>query len=120
MILVDTSVWISHLRVGEPLLKSHLLDGNVVCHPFIVGELACGKIKNRKEFFTLIHALPVIDKLTHDEVIKFIELHQLMDAGIGYVDVHLLGSALLSEIPLWTFDRKLMKAAKKLKVHFQN
>ena len=110
-ILVDTSVWINHLREGDQNL-SHLLEqGLVACHPFIVGEIACGGIKNRQEIINLLNDLPSTEILDHSDIIDFIESRKIMNKGIGYIDVHLLGSALVSDTPLWTFDKALRKIA---------
>lgn len=111
MILVDTSVWISHLRYGAPHLKELLNNGEVSCHPFIIGELACGNLKNRSEILTLLHALPMAIMAEHTEVLEFIESHRLMGLGLGLIDIHLLASSLLSEISLWSLDKRLKKAA---------
>ncbi len=115
MILVDTSVWIQHLRHGNETLKSLLYDGKVSCHPFISGELACGSIKNRHEVLALLDSLPVSPFAEHGEVLEFIETRLLYRRGIGWVDAHLLASALLSSSQLWTNDLPLKKVA--LAVH---
>jgi predicted nucleic acid-binding protein len=114
MVLVDTAIWVSHLKKGDAVLKPLLEDGEVLCHPFIIGELACGNLKNRNEILSLLKALPQAKVAGHDEVMKFIEIHSLAGAGLGYVDVHLLASAMLSKSPLWTTDKSLSTAAKKL------
>jgi predicted nucleic acid-binding protein len=119
MALVDTSIWVSHFRDGSPQLKSLLRNGRVVCHPFIIGELACGNLKNRKEILTLLQALPRVTTAGHEEVLHFIEQHQLMALGLGYVDAHLLAAAKLSGIPLWTKDKRLIEAAKRLSVSYK-
>ncbi len=114
MLLVDTSVWISHLRYVDFSLQK-LLDGNkVASHPFIVGELACGNISNRAEIISLMQSLPMVDVVEHEELLVFIERHQLMGKGLGFVDVHLLAAAMLAGIPLWTQDRKLKQACARL------
>ena len=95
------------------------MDGKVACHPFIVGELACGRLQNRKEILSLLETLPSVTQAEHEEVLHLIEVHRLMGLGLGYVDVHLLASALLSGIPLWTEDKRLQKAALTLEVCFQ-
>lgn len=87
------------------------MNGRVVCHPFIVGELACGNLRNRDEILTLLRSLPMAVTADHEEILSFIEMHRLMGEGLGYVDVHLLASALLSRIEIWTEDRNLKKAA---------
>ena len=98
-ILVDTSVWIKHLRESEKNLVRLLEQGLVTCHPFIIGELACGGIKNRHEILSLLNDLPSTDILDHYDIMEFIEYRKIMNKGIGYVDVHLLGSALVTETP---------------------
>ena len=119
MVLVDTAIWVSHLKEGDAGLKSLLEDGEVLCHPFIIGELACGNLKNRAEILSLLEALPQAKPAGHDEVMEFIEIHNLAGTGLGYVDVHLLASALLSRSPLWTADRSLGAAAKKLGIEYE-
>lgn len=118
MVLVDTSIWVSHLKDSHPGLKEILFEGKVVCHPFVIGELACGNFQNRRKILTLMKALPVAIQAEHKEVLHFIETHHLMGIGLGYIDVHLLASALLSGISLWTHDIPLKKAARKLEVNF--
>lgn len=107
MVLIDTSVWVAHLRHGDIKLKSLLNDSRVVCHPFIIGELACGNLKNRAEILSLLHALPMAISVEHEEAMQFIENHLLMGKGLGYIDIHLLASAILTKVPLWTLDKKL-------------
>ena len=114
MVLVDTSVWVSHFRKTHDGLVELLNNGEVVCHPFIVCELACGNLKNRKTVISLMEALPVAFPVEHEEVIAFIEAHRLMGKGLGYMDVHLLAAALLTGVSLWTLDKKLDKAAQEL------
>ena len=114
MVLVDTSVWVSHLRETHAGLVHLLNDGEVACHPFIVGELACGNVKNRTAILSLLEALPMALLAEHEEVLAFIDNHGLMRKGLGYIDVHLLASAVLSGLTLWTFDKKLEKAAEVL------
>jgi len=119
MVLVDTSVWVSHLRDGDSLLENLLNLGMVVCHPFVVGELAFGNLKKRSEILTLLNALPFAKMATHEEVMEFIDLRQLMGKGLGYVDVHLLSSAMLSETPILTYDQKLHGIAAKLNINYR-
>jgi len=116
MILVDTSVWVSHLRKGNSYLVSLLNDGDVACCPFIIGELSCGNLKNRREILSLLSSLPEAVQANHEEVMQFVENHNLMGSGIGYIDAHLLASAVLSGISIWTLDKKLRAAALKLGV----
>ncbi|MFH1954414.1 MAG: type II toxin-antitoxin system VapC family toxin [Pseudomonadota bacterium] len=114
MVLVDTSVWVAHLRHGKIDLKGLLDEGHVGCHPFIVGELACGNLKNRSEILSLLRALPMATQAEHTEVMQFIENYRLMGKGLGYIDMHLLASALLSKVTLWTLDKKLNQISAKL------
>ncbi|MBE0448003.1 MAG: type II toxin-antitoxin system VapC family toxin [Actinobacteria bacterium] len=116
MVLVDTSVWVAHLHQGNTGLETLLNDSNVVCHPFIIGELACGNIKNRSEILSLLKALPRVTQARHDEVMQFIENYRLMGLGLGYIDMHLLASTLLTQVPIWTFDKKLNEVALKLRL----
>jgi predicted nucleic acid-binding protein len=114
MVLVDTSVWVAHLRKGNIGLEALLNEGHVVCHSFIVGELACGNLKNRSEILSLLYALPMATHAEHDELMQFIETHSLMGKGLGYIDMHLLASAILSKVPLWTLDKKLNQVSLRL------
>ena len=116
MVLVDTSTWIDHLRSGNAKLTALLNDGEVFIHPFIIGELACGNLKNRKEIISLLHALPQIDKADDDEVLFFIEKHKLMGLGVGLIDCHLLASCKLNHSDLLTQDKRLRDAANKLHI----
>jgi predicted nucleic acid-binding protein len=116
MILVDTSVWIDHLRSGNDRLKALLLDDQVLCHPFVVGELACGSLQNRNEILTMLRALPQAELIEHDEVIRFMDVRRLYGQGIGWVDAHLLSSTLFTRCALWTFDKPLRRAATTLNV----
>jgi predicted nucleic acid-binding protein len=118
MVLVDTSVWVSHLRDGNVGLERLLNDGEVGCHPFIVGELACGNLKNRHEILTSLQSLPMTVLAEDGEVLKFVENHQLMGKGLGYIDVHLIAAALLTDVPLWTFDKTLHKITKKIGINY--
>ncbi len=111
MILVDTSVWVSHLRDGNYKLEQLLNGGDVLCHSFIIGELACGNIKNRNEILSLLSALPKADFLDDYAVLLFIEKNNLMGKGLGFIDIHLLASARLSDAALWTLDVKLKHEA---------
>lgn len=116
MILIDTSVWVRHLRQGDRRLISLLEDEQVVCHPFIIGELACGALKNRREILTLLATLPMATVAEHEEVLNLIESRALYARGIGWVDAHLIASALLTPIPLWTLDVKLGTVASSLRI----
>jgi hypothetical protein len=118
VILVDTSVWINHLRVSSRIL-SQLLDlEQVVTHPFVIGELSCGNLGNRKEIIALLHALPATPKADDDEILFFIERHQLMGRALGLVDMHLLASATIAGDLIWTGDKGLRLAAGHLGIEF--
>jgi predicted nucleic acid-binding protein len=114
MVLVDTLVWVAHLREGAVGLDALLNEGHVLCHPFVIGELACGNLKNRIEILSLLQALPAAVHAEHEEVMHFIEKHSLMGKGLGYVDAHLLVAAVLTQAPLWTFDKKLQESSSRL------
>jgi len=118
MILVDTSVWVAHLREGIRGLEALLGEGDVMCHPFIIGELACGNLENRAEILSLLQALPMAAHAEHEEVMHFIESYGLMGKGLGYIDMHLLASAMLTKVPLWTVDKKLNEISSKLGLSF--
>ena len=118
MVLVDTSVWVSHLREMNASLVDLLNDGKVACHPFIVGELACGNLRNRATILSLLEALPTGAAVEHEEVLAFIESHSLMGKGLGFVDMHLLASATLSRLRIWTFDKKLEQVANMLHIKY--
>ena len=114
MVLVDTSVWVDHFRQGVPLLDDLLNSGHVATHPFVIGELVCGNLTNRTEILKLLSSLPLLKMADHTEALHLIETRSLQGKGIGWIDVHLLSSALLSRLPLWTRDRKLNAVAKAL------
>ena len=118
MVLVDTSIWVLHLRKGNACLKALLEKAEVVCHPSIIGELACGNIKNRTEILSSLHALPAAVVAKHEEVLRFIESHHLMGRGLGLIDIHLLASALLTRVPLWTADKRLRAASTELNIAY--
>ena len=118
MVLVDTSVWVSHLRDGNVGLEDLLNDGEVVCHQFIIGELACGNLKNRNEILTYLQSLPMTILAEDQEVLRFIEDHRLMGKGLGYIDVHLIASAVLTNVLLWTLDKTLDKFTEKLGISY--
>ena len=118
MVLVDTSVWVSHFRESNLKLVKLLNNGHVACHPFIIGELACGNLKNRSEIPSLLKALPMAIQAEHEEILEFIDNKQLMGKGLGYIDVHLLASAVLTGIPIWTLDKKLKKVSQEMGLCF--
>lgn len=114
MILVDTSVWVEHLRRGVDRLAALLRDGRVLCHPFVIGELACGPLRKRAEILGLLATLPRTPVLEQREALHFVDAHGLV--GVGWIDVHLLGSAVVGRVRLWTGDRALARAAARLRV----
>lgn len=112
MILVDSSVWVDHLRVGKPQLVELLNTGRVWVHPFVIGELACSNLKQRDTILSLLQNLPSAPSATDAEVLFFIEHHRLMGKGIGYVDAHLLAAVfLMGSGKLWTRDKRLNELA---------
>lgn len=115
MILVDTSVWIDHLARGEDQLRGLLEEGEVLVHPYVVGEIALGSLPRRIETLDALLALPRAVTASSDEVLDFIQHERLFGLGIGYVDSHLLASARLQAGTLiWTRDKRLLGAASKL------
>jgi predicted nucleic acid-binding protein len=117
MILVDTSLWVDHLRSDAPALSSALQRGEVLTHPFVLGELACGNLKKRREVLQLLGELPRAPVATDLEALEFIERRALMGRGIGYIDVHLLASvALAGTARLWTRDKRLAAVATDLEL----
>lgn len=114
MILVDTSIWVDHLRAADRQLTALLLDEAVLGHPFVVGELACGTLGRRTDILALLRQLPQAPMVEHDEVLAFVEAHALAGSGLGWVDVHLLASAALAGERVWTRDRRLTVAARRL------
>jgi len=119
MVLVDTSVWISHLRTGNPALARLLENEEAAIHPFVIGELACGNLRNRAEVLGLLQSLPMSIEISHEEAIEFISGHQLMGKGLGYIDIRLLASAVLTGIPLWTLDKKLKAVSVQLQIAYR-
>ena len=116
MVLLDTSVWIDHLRRGDARVASLLEAGDVVCHPLVVGELACGSLRQRHEILELLSALPHARHTSHDQILAFIEKHRLFGQGIGLIDVHLLWAVKEGSHTLWTLDRGLRRSAERLGV----
>jgi predicted nucleic acid-binding protein len=118
MILVDTSVWIDHLRRADLKLSALLERRNILAHPFVIGELALGSLKQRDAILDSLRGLPSALVATDDEVQAFIDRHALFGLGIGYVDAHLLaGTALTVGAQIWTRDRRLNVAADRVGVN---
>ncbi len=118
-ILVDTSIWIDHLRRNNPDLRFLLNRGQVVIHPMVIGELACGNLPNRFDVLEQLEGLPQVSVATDVEVLFFIEQRQLMGRGIGYIDAHLLASAMFDrDALLWSRDRRLMSLATEMDIGY--
>ncbi len=111
-------MWVRHLREADPDLRELLNDGQVMCHQYIIGELACGNMKNRREVLSLMQLLPQATPAQHEEILQFIELNHLTGKGLGYIDVHLSASALLTGVPMWSYDRRLNQASEKLGIRY--
>jgi predicted nucleic acid-binding protein len=116
LILVDTSVWVDHLRRRNATLATRLEAGEVVCHPFVVGELCLGSLRHRDQILRLLSELPMASVVPHTDVSALVERARLAGQGIGWVDVHLIASALLGRLRLWTLDRRLAVVARALDV----
>jgi predicted nucleic acid-binding protein len=115
LILVDTSVWIDHLHKTIPALAEALEREDVLTHPFVVGELACGHLTKRREVLDLISTLPTCTVASNEEALQFVERHRLMSKGIGLIDVHLLASVMLTPATqLWSTDKRLATVAAEL------
>lgn len=112
--LVDTSVWIDHLRRGNARLARYLEVGDVLMHPFVIGEIACGHLSRRDEVLALLGSLPRVAAASDGEVLVFVEKHKLAGSGVGWIDAHLLASAALASTRLWSLDVKLDRIARRL------
>jgi predicted nucleic acid-binding protein len=111
MMLVDSSVWVDHLRAGDAKLASLLTEGQVLIHPFVMGELALGSLRKREALLQLLADLPQAVVASENEVLDFIKRYALFGLGIGYVDAHLLAAARLNSVRLWTRDKRLAEVA---------
>ena len=120
MLLVDTSVWVNHLRRNEPRLAQALEDDQVLMHPFVLGEIACGSLRHRPSILSDLGHLPHAVSAENAEVLAFLDQHRLYGKGIGWIDAHLLASAALSRCRLWTLDSRLGEAAESLKLDAGN
>jgi predicted nucleic acid-binding protein len=117
LILVDTSIWIDHLRANDQQLRILLNDGKVLAHPFVTGELALGNLVNRNAVISALQELPQAQVATDAEVMRFIADKSLFGTGIGYTDTHLLAAVLLTPgSTLWTRDKRLLVVASRLDV----
>lgn len=120
MILVDTSIWVEHFRSGHVGLQRQLEAGQILCHPWVIGELSLGHLDSRDEIVTLLQGLPQAAVATPVEILSLIERRQLFGVGIGYVDAQLIASAMITEgiSGLWTGDRRLRAVASDLGCEF--
>jgi predicted nucleic acid-binding protein len=117
VILVDTSVWIDHLRAGDRTLTTLLETGRVLAHPFVIGELALGRLRRREVVLQSLSDLPQASVATDAEVLHFIDRHALFGRGVGYVDAHLLAAVRLTAgAELWTNDKRLHSVANELRL----
>jgi predicted nucleic acid-binding protein len=114
--LVDTSVWADHLARGNPSLVELLEAGEVETHPFVMGELALGNLHWREGILGYLEALPAAPTAEPAEVLRLVDERNLAGSGLGWVDAHLLASALIGGTRLWTLDRGLAAAAARLGV----
>ena len=117
--LVDTSVWIDHFRRSHPVLVAALERGDVECHDFVIGELACGTLRRRDDVLTLMRTLPRIAAVTHTEAMTLLEERRLWGRGLGWIDVNLLASVLVAGVRLWTLDRRLQRIAREIGVGWE-
>jgi len=114
VILVDTSVWVDHLRRGNSTLRRLLDNGEVGCHSFVIGELASGTLRQRATILELLGELPAVPAAEDFEVLELIETRRLMGLGLGWVDAHLLAAALIADVSLWTLDKPLASTSQLL------
>ena len=114
--LVDTSIWIDHVRRPEPRLIVVLDANEVEVHPFVIGELACGRLRPRDELTELLGRLPSLPAVDHEEALIFLERHRLYGRGVGWIDLHLLASTMLARTSLWTRDRQMAAIARELHI----
>jgi predicted nucleic acid-binding protein len=115
VIPVDTSIWVDHLRSGDKALAALLDNGQVAMHPFVIGELGLGALRQRDMILDRLHDLPRMPVATEAEMLRFTAVHALFQLGIGYVDAHLLAATRLADdATLWTRDKRLREAAERL------
>jgi predicted nucleic acid-binding protein len=115
-VLVDTSVWVDHLRKRNPMLIKLLEQAQVWTHSFVIGELACGNLAQRSKVLGALAELPQAPVASHEEVLTLIDARRLMGRGLGWIDMHLLASAALAKIPFWTVDKRLSTVAAELQL----
>ena len=118
MILADTSVWIQHFRYGNPQLQQSLVDDQILMHPLVWGEIACGNLRARSKILEDLRRMPSAMSAQHEEVLAFVEQHRLFGKGLTWIDLHLLASARLTGCRLWTLDVPLRDLASDFKVGY--
>lgn len=118
MVIIDTSVWIRHFKEKNEALISLIEDDEILVHPFVIAELACGHLKNREETVDLLLKFPLPELLSIEEVLTFVLEEKLFGQGVGFVDVNLLGSAMLSNSLLWTIDKSLKNISTSFGIEF--
>jgi predicted nucleic acid-binding protein len=118
VILADTSVWIAHFRVDNPHLTSLGEKQQILRHDFIIGELACGNLPARQNFLTELWEYPPVTQASNQQAFEFLETHKLWGLGLGWIDLHLLTSAVISHAQLWTLDRRLVDIAARFAISY--
>ena len=118
MILADTSVWADHIHAPIPRFHALLLEFQILTHPFVIGEIACGNLRDRSRVLGFFLQIPSATVAEHSEALRLVEEQHLWGTGISWIDVHLLASALLTGCLLWTADRRLQEAARHMKVAY--
>lgn len=119
MILVDTSVWVDHLRIGNLPLEQLLVAEKVAIHPFVMGELACGHLRRRATILGLLQRLPTLKPVSHEEALHLVEARRLYGKGLSWIDIHLVASCQVNSVSLWTRDRALARVANELGLSFR-
>jgi predicted nucleic acid-binding protein len=118
MILADTSVWIQHFRYGHPQLQQSLMDDQILMHPMVWGEIACGNLRARSKILEDLRRMPSAMSAQHEEVLAFVEQYRLFGKGINWIDANLLASARLTGCRLWTLDAALRDLASEFKIGY--
>ncbi len=118
MVLVDTSIWIDHFRRKDARLTALLENAQVLTHPFVIGELACGNLSRRLEVLGFLKALPAAPVMQHEEALSLLNARDLQGRGLEWIDMHLLASAQLARVPFWCRDKRLAAVASELSLAF--
>jgi predicted nucleic acid-binding protein len=119
MILADTSLWVEQLRWPDGPLTTLLQEGAIAMHPFVIGELACGNLRNRRSLLEMLSDLPSLQPATEFEAMSMIERHALAGVGLGYIDVHLMASAAIAGVRVWTTDKAMAAASTRIGIVYQ-